>query len=151
MLHFLLVKFWAVIREDTHLTGYHCNGAGQSVGESWFCAIMSWQGTEQTRQCHHNNNYTISRRGTKQDLSRRAIHFPGTNTLTHAQRWHVHPGVSASAHGWPHSSALKATFLWSHWASASMACGEAAMQGCTRETMLCPSSAVSGFWRYAFN
>ena len=28
-----MVWFWAVVWEDTQLTGYHCNGAGQSVGE----------------------------------------------------------------------------------------------------------------------
>lgn len=46
---------WSVfpeaVWEGTYLTGYHCNAAGQSVGEpGWFCAITSWQGTEQTGQ-----------------------------------------------------------------------------------------------------
>lgn len=80
-----------------------CRSESGGGGARWFCAIISWQGTEQTGQCHQYNIYTISHRGTKQDLSRWAIRFPGTDTLAHAQRRHIHPSVSTSAHGWPHS------------------------------------------------
>lgn len=152
MLHFALVWFGAVVWEGTQLTGYHCNGAGQTgVEPDGF--MLTCRGKALNKQNRVTVRITIllvveapnSIWATEPYTSQAQTHT--CTELARSPRYQpFSPWLSPQPCSWNCILLLP----W-HLDSASMARSEAAMEGGTYGAMLCPPSAVSWVWRSAFN